>query len=318
MLGASRRSVATTPGSDSTAASVGRGATGDLLGDLLRRRRPDARPPHLPGAPGARHHLATCCSRVPWTTGRTSVYTGLIRIQHEGRGTNAFQTNRNLKLSDDAWAESVPNLEIETNDVHCCHASTVGPIDEDQRFYLESRGVPPAAAERLIVAGFFDEVLDALPVPQLAPRCAARIADLLDRQVGAGAFGAAAEDAGATAGPDDRDPHPTLCARRPRRRRGPTLRRRRPAARRGAHRRRRLRHRRPLQPRATSRCPRARSTPTTARSSARSTAALFDLRDRRAADPAGRSSRCPTYEASVVDGDVRGGSAEPDERAGDR
>ena len=51
-----------------------------------------------------------------------SVYTGLIQIGHEAKGANAFQTNRNLKLSDGAWAESVPNLEIETNDVRCSHA----------------------------------------------------------------------------------------------------------------------------------------------------------------------------------------------------
>ncbi len=96
-----------------------------------------------------------------------SVYTGLIHVGKHARGTNAFQTNRNIKLSDGAWAESVPNLEIENNDVRCSHASTVGPIDEDQRFYLESRGVPPRVAERLIVAGFFDEVLGQLPVPEL-------------------------------------------------------------------------------------------------------------------------------------------------------
>src|SRR3954462_11282458 len=94
-----------------------------------------------------------------------SVYTGLIRVRKSARGTNAFQTNRNLKLSDHAWAESVPNLEIENNDVRCSHASTVGPVDEDQRFYLESRGVPTAVAERLIVAGFFDEVLERLVLP---------------------------------------------------------------------------------------------------------------------------------------------------------
>ena len=75
-----------------------------------------------------------------------AVYTGLIRVGKEARGTNAFQTNRNLKLSDGAWAESVPNLEIENNDVHCSHASAVGPIDEEQRFYLESRGVPARAS----------------------------------------------------------------------------------------------------------------------------------------------------------------------------
>jgi len=116
-----------------------------------------------------------------------SVYTGLIRIHPDARGSNAFQTNRNLKLSDDAWAESVPNLEIENNDVHCSHASTVGPVDPDQRFYLESRGVPTEVADRLVVAGFFDEVLDELPVPSIAAPVRARIGDLLDRLVGSGA-----------------------------------------------------------------------------------------------------------------------------------
>ena len=111
-----------------------------------------------------------------------SVYTGLIRVEREARGTNAFQTNRNLKLSDRAWAESVPNLEIETNDVRCSHASTVGPIDEDQRFYLESRGVPTEIAERLIVAGFFDEVLERLPVDSVADLVTAAIARRLDAE----------------------------------------------------------------------------------------------------------------------------------------
>lgn len=93
-----------------------------------------------------------------------SVYTGLIKIRPDARGTRAFQTNRNLKLSDDAWAESVPNLEIENNEVQCSHASTVGPVDPEQLFYLESRGVPTGRAERLIVRGFFDEVLRGLPL----------------------------------------------------------------------------------------------------------------------------------------------------------
>lgn len=110
-----------------------------------------------------------------------SVYTGLIRVDKAARGTNAFQTNRNIKLSDDAWAESVPNLEIETNDVRCSHASTVGPVDPEQRFYLESRGVPPLIADRLIVAGFFDEVVRELPLPILADEVRARISDKLDR-----------------------------------------------------------------------------------------------------------------------------------------
>lgn len=109
-----------------------------------------------------------------------SVYTGLIRVDKEARGTNAFQTNRNIKLSDEAWAESVPNLEIETNDVRCSHASTVGPVDPEQHFYLESRGVPPLVADRLIVAGFFDEVLRALPAPSTAPAIRTAFTDKLD------------------------------------------------------------------------------------------------------------------------------------------
>ncbi len=111
-----------------------------------------------------------------------SVYTGLIKVEKQARGTNAFQTNRNIKLSENAWAESVPNLEIENNDVHCSHASTVGPIDEEQRFYLESRGVPTEIAERLIVAGFFDEVLEQLAVPAARPLVEALIEARLDRR----------------------------------------------------------------------------------------------------------------------------------------
>lgn len=114
-----------------------------------------------------------------------SVYTGLITIREHARGTAAYQTNRNLTLSDGAWAESVPNLDIRTNDVKCSHASTVGPIDDDQRFYLESRGVPPEAAERLVVTGFFDEVLDRLPVAGAAEHVRARVAEKLARSAGA-------------------------------------------------------------------------------------------------------------------------------------
>jgi Fe-S cluster assembly protein SufD len=117
-----------------------------------------------------------------------SVYTGLIRVRKEARGTNAFQTNRNLKLSEHAWAESVPNLEIENNDVRCSHASTVGPIDDEQRFYLESRGVPPGAAERLVVAGFFAEVLAQMPVPTLREHVRHEIAAKLDRAAEEGAI----------------------------------------------------------------------------------------------------------------------------------
>ena len=142
---------------------VGRGASGDLLsvyfgsGDQIL----DFRTYQDHAAPDTTSNLLY---KGAVGDSARSVYTGLIRVRPDARGTNAFQTNRNLKLSDDAWAESVPNLEIENNDVRCSHASAVGPVDPDQVFYLESRGVPAPVAERLIVAGFFDEVIDKLPV----------------------------------------------------------------------------------------------------------------------------------------------------------
>ncbi len=109
-----------------------------------------------------------------------SVYTGLIKILKHAPGSQADQTNRNLTLSEGAWAESVPNLDIETNDVKCSHASTVGPIDEEQRFYLESRGVRPEVAERLVVLGFFEEVIAQLPAGQIADDLRERVSNKLD------------------------------------------------------------------------------------------------------------------------------------------
>lgn len=108
-----------------------------------------------------------------------SVYTGLIKIRPGAHGSDAFQTNRNLVLSEGAHAYSVPNLDIEENDVKCSHASTVGPIDADQRYYLESRGVPAEIAERLIVVGFFEDLFARSEVRGLEQHLAAEIADRL-------------------------------------------------------------------------------------------------------------------------------------------
>lgn len=111
-----------------------------------------------------------------------AVYSGLIRVNPGASGTSAFLTNRNVVLSDSARAFSVPNLEIiNENDLrNCGHAAASGPIDADQRFYLESRGVPSATAERLIVLGFFADILDRIPLPgirvPLRDEVAARLA----------------------------------------------------------------------------------------------------------------------------------------------
>ena len=93
-----------------------------------------------------------------------SVYSGLIRVRRGAVKSDAVQTNHNLVLDEGAHADSVPNLDIEENDVKCSHGSTVGPVDEDQRYYLESRGIEPERAEQLIVAGFFDSIADQVPL----------------------------------------------------------------------------------------------------------------------------------------------------------
>ncbi len=111
-----------------------------------------------------------------------SVYSGLIHIAKDARGTVAHQTNRNLLLSPESSAESVPNLEIENNDVKCSHASAVGPIDEDHRYYLESRGVSPSEAERLIVLGFFADLLNRVPDDALRSELVNAVGDKFDRR----------------------------------------------------------------------------------------------------------------------------------------
>lgn len=98
-----------------------------------------------------------------------SVFSGLIRIEPEGQKTNAHQTNRNLVLSDQAEAHSVPNLEILADDVRCGHGSAVGPLDEEQRYYLMSRGLDRSRSDRLQVKGFFEEALLRFPDRRFEP-----------------------------------------------------------------------------------------------------------------------------------------------------
>jgi Fe-S cluster assembly protein SufD len=95
-------------------------------------------------------------------TART-VYAGLIRIEKGAARSDAYQANRNLVLSDHAKATSIPMLEIDNNDVRCTHGATVGPVDPMSMFYLRSRGIPEATAKRMIVQGFFGDVLDRIP-----------------------------------------------------------------------------------------------------------------------------------------------------------
>jgi Fe-S cluster assembly protein SufD len=96
----------------------------------------------------------------------TSVWRGMIRVEKDAQKTNAYQENRNLLLSPQAHADSIPGLEILANDVRCTHGATIGQVDREQLFYLMARGLTRAEAERLIVRGFFSDVLDRI---ELAP-----------------------------------------------------------------------------------------------------------------------------------------------------
>ena len=93
-----------------------------------------------------------------------TVYSGLIRVEPQAEKTDAYQANRNLVLSDHAKADSKPELEILNNDVRCTHGSTVGQVDDEQLFYLESRGISHDDAQRLIVEGFFEDVINRVRV----------------------------------------------------------------------------------------------------------------------------------------------------------
>lgn len=91
-----------------------------------------------------------------------TIFSGLIIVDSDAQKTDAYQSNRNLMLSDNADASSLPGLEIQANDVRCTHGSTTSRIDPTQLFYLESRGISPAVARELLVFGFFEEVLNRL------------------------------------------------------------------------------------------------------------------------------------------------------------
>lgn len=105
-----------------------------------------------------------------------SDYSGLIKVLKGAQGTDAFQANRNLTLSPDALARSIPQLEIEANEVRCTHGATVSPVEEEHLFYLMSRGIDRVTAQKLVVFGFFGEVLDRVRVPAVRDELAGAIA----------------------------------------------------------------------------------------------------------------------------------------------
>jgi Fe-S cluster assembly protein SufD len=115
--------------------------------------------------------------------GATAVWRGMIRVDPGAQGTDAFQVSRNLLLSPDAHADSIPGLEIEADDVRCTHAAAIAQIDRDQLFYLTSRGLSPAEAKQLIVEGFLESLVERLaegPVrDEVSAALARRLAEIL-------------------------------------------------------------------------------------------------------------------------------------------
>jgi Fe-S cluster assembly protein SufD len=131
------------------------------------------------------HSVPDCRSYVGYRgalqgEGAHTVWVGDVLIQVQATGTDTYEINRNLVLTDGARADSVPNLEIETGEVAGAgHASATGRFDDEQLFYLMARGIPEAEARKLVVRGFFAELINKIPVEELRDRLGASIEDRL-------------------------------------------------------------------------------------------------------------------------------------------
>jgi Fe-S cluster assembly protein SufD len=131
------------------------------------------------------HSVPDCRSYVGYRgalqgEGAHTVWVGDVLIQVQATGTDTYEINRNLVLSDGARADSVPNLEIETGEVAGAgHASATGRFDDEQLFYLMARGIPEGEARKLVVRGFFAELINKIPVEELRERLGASIEERL-------------------------------------------------------------------------------------------------------------------------------------------
>jgi len=134
------------------------------------------------------HAVPNCKSRVLYKgalqgEAAHTVWVGDVLIRKEAEGTDSYEANRNLVLTDGARADSVPNLEIETGLIEGAgHASTTGRFDDEHLFYLMARGIPEDVARRLVVRGFLNEILQQIRVPELEER----LTEALERELAAG------------------------------------------------------------------------------------------------------------------------------------
>ena len=138
---------------------AGPGATGKVTGAYASRGRQ-----HLDFDTFQEHSAENCVSDLAFrgvlNDSATSVWSGMIRVDVGAQKTDAFQESRNLLLSRKAHADAIPGLEIEADDVRCTHAAAIAQLDEDQIFYLRSRGLPLNQARRLVIEGFLAELVE--------------------------------------------------------------------------------------------------------------------------------------------------------------
>jgi Fe-S cluster assembly protein SufD len=136
------------------------------------------------------HDMPNCRSRVGYKgalsgEGARTVWIGDVLIRPAATGTDTYEYNRNLVLTDGAHADSVPNLEILTGEVvGAGHASTSGRLDDEHLFYLQARGIPFEEARRLVIRGFFGELVARIGIPELEERIAGAIEAELSARVG--------------------------------------------------------------------------------------------------------------------------------------
>jgi Fe-S cluster assembly protein SufD len=157
---------------------VGEGATGRMSGfyftDGEQHLDHDTQQNHL-----APHTTSDLLFKGALKDHSRSVWQGMIYVAKGAQKTDGYQANRNLVLSTKARADSIPGLEILADDVRCTHGATVGKIDPEPIFYLRSRGIPYAEAEKVIVEGFFDPIMQRIPFEGVRERFQQAIVDKL-------------------------------------------------------------------------------------------------------------------------------------------
>ena len=155
---------------------AGPGGEAEMFGLVVgnRRQHLDHRTFHYHQAPHTRSNLLY---KGVLRDRARSIFVGRIVVPREAQQTESYQANRNLLLTERARADSLPVLEILANDVRCTHGASVGPVDEDQLFYLMSRGIPRPIAKQMLVEGFIEPVVDQVPLPDLREYLRKAVAD---------------------------------------------------------------------------------------------------------------------------------------------